>query len=336
MPHQSENYQAVTDPILSVGQLRKSFVVEDTLTQRIRRLFSREAPSRVMALDVEGFSVARGETLGILGESGSGKSTLARVLMGIYEADGGQAKLGGREVIGVSGHERMAVLRQMQMIFQDPFGSLDPRMTVRQIIAEPLKIHGIKPEGGMEKMLQQALHEVGLEPGALERYPSEFSGGQRQRIGICRALILSPSLIIADEAVSALDVSVQAQILELLMQLRVDRQLSLLFISHDVAVVRQISDRIILLYHGHLVEELPADRLIDGAHHPYTRRLLESAMYLREGNPLKARAQSIAPVFPAEGCCYRNICPLQTAECGKVPPLLQIGENHRVACWHHG
>ncbi len=336
MPHQSENYQAVTDPILSVGQLCKSFVVEDTLAQRFRRFFSRAAASRVMALNIAGFSVARGETLGILGESGSGKSTLARVLMGIYEADSGQARLAGREVVGASGVERMAVLRQMQMIFQDPFGSLDPRMTVRQIIAEPLKIHGIKPEGGMEKMLQQALHEVGLEAGALERYPSEFSGGQRQRIGICRALILSPSLIIADEAVSALDVSVQAQILELLMKLRADRQLSLLFISHDVAVVRQISDRIILLYHGHLVEELPADKLIDGSRHPYTRRLLESAMYLREGNPLKPRPQGAVSTFSAEGCCYRSICLIQTAKCSEAPPLLQVGAGHRVACWHHG
>jgi oligopeptide/dipeptide ABC transporter ATP-binding protein len=327
------------ESVLVVGPLRKSFAVEDSFVQRLKRFFNGDSVRQVIALDIPGFSVGRGETLGILGESGSGKSTLARVLMGIYEADAGSARLNGRELVGVRGAEKLATLRQMQMIFQDPFGSLDPRMTVRQIISEPLKIHGIKPEGGIDGLLVSALKEVGLEPGALERYPAEFSGGQRQRIGICRALILGPRLVIADEAVSALDVSVQAQILELLMSLREKRQLSMIFISHDVAVVRQISDRIILLYHGNLVEELPADSLIEGSKHPYTRRLLESALFLREGNVMRERPDTAAKIAHAnapDGCCYFAICPRRSEKCQQKPELIEVGVGHRVSCWHHG
>ena len=331
---------ATVDPavVLQVGALRKSFSVEDSFWHRLKRLISREPPRHLTALDVPGFSVARGETLGILGESGSGKSTLARVLMGIYDADAGSATINGRNIIGVSSSERLKALRDMQMIFQDPFGSLDPRMTVRQIISEPLKIHGMRPAGDTDQLLIQALKEVGLEAEALERYPSEFSGGQRQRIGICRALILSPSLIIADEAVSALDVSVQAQILELLMNLRVRRQLSMIFISHDVAVVRQISDRIILLYRGNLVEELPADKLIEGASHPYTRRLLDSALFLREGHGLGAHQNAAVEgrgCDNALGCCYLGVCPIGDAKCDEKPPMMNTDAGHRVACWHH-
>ncbi len=321
--------------ILVVGALRKSFAVEDSFLQRLRRLASGAPPRQLTALDIPGFSVGRGETLGILGESGSGKSTLARVLMGIYEADSGSAKLNGRDLVGVGRTERLAALRDMQMIFQDPFGSLDPRMTVRQIISEPLKIHGITPDGGRDQAMIQALREVGLEADSLDRYPSEFSGGQRQRIGICRALILGPSLVIADEAVSALDVSVQAQILELLIGLKARRNLSMIFISHDVAVVRQISDRIILLYHGHLVEELPADSLIDGARHPYTRRLLDSALFLREGNVRHAMEHSPSAddkTAGPDGCCYFSVCPKRGDKCLQKPELLETAPGHRVAC----
>ncbi len=323
--------------ILTVGSLQKSFVIEDSPLQRLKRAVFRTPARKLVALDIPGFSVAAGETLGILGESGSGKSTLARVLMGIYDADSGSATLNGREIIGARGAVRLAALRDMQMIFQDPFGSLDPRMNVRQIISEPLKIHKIKPAGGIEAALIGALKEVGLDADALDRYPSEFSGGQRQRIGICRALILGPKLVIADEAVSALDVSVQAQILELLLQLRQSRQLSMIFISHDVAVVRQISDRILLLYRGHLVEELPADQLIDSARHPYTRKLLESALFLREGNILAARSEKNTPASAdpgSDGCCYLTVCAHVTDRCQTRPPLVEIAPRHRLACWN--
>lgn len=272
----------MVNTILDVKNLNKSFIVERSLSRKIKNLFSKKALETVHALNNVSFCVKEGETLGILGESGSGKSTLARALMGIHGVDSGSATLLGREVIGASGQERLSILRDMQMIFQDPFGSLDPRMTVRQILSEPLKIHSINPEGGIESFLENAITEVGLDKEALDRYPTEFSGGQRQRIGICRALVLNPKLIIADEAVSALDVSVQAQILELLMDLKKKRGLSMIFISHDVAVVRQISDRIILLYHGDIVEELDADKLLTDAKHEYSKKLLGAALSLRE------------------------------------------------------
>lgn len=321
-------------PVLVVRDLNKTFLIESSFVAALKKRLHKQQPDLLRALHGLSFDVMPGETLGILGESGSGKSTLARILMGIYEPDSGSAMLLGKEIVGATGARRLAILRHMQMVFQDPFGSLDPRMNVRQIISEPLKIHGIKPADGIEAVLSQALHEVGLDSDALERYPSEFSGGQRQRIGICRALMLCPKMLIADEAVSALDVSVQAQILELLARLRIERQLSMIFISHDVAVVRQIADRVILLYRGHLVEELNADDLIDGARHPYTRKLLGAALFLREGN----KAGSVVSEQPhnsavSSGCCYRSSCSEAFEKCSVSPELAEINPGHRVACW---
>lgn len=320
--------------VLEVDSLSRSFSVEKSLLHSAVDRLRGIVPQSLQALHEVSFSVARGETLGLLGESGSGKSTLARVLMGIYEPDSGLAKLCGREIFGVSGSERLAVLRDMQMVFQDPFGSLDPRMTVRQIISEPLKIHGLMPRENVDAFLTRALADVGLEAGALGLYPSEFSGGQRQRIGICRALMLNPALLIADEAVSALDVSVQAQILELLIRLRSERNLAMLFISHDVAVVRQISDRIILLYRGNLVEELPADQLLENGCHPYTRHLLAAALFLREGDrlPDASPANVSAKVETGSACCYFQACPKAGKECQQRPQLREIKPGHRVAC----
>lgn len=321
-----------TEKILEVKGLCKSFEIESSFVAALKKRIQGRKPDSLKALDDVSFDLKKGETLGILGESGSGKSTLARILMGIYQPESGSAQLLGQEIINAAGRSRLDILKNMQMVFQDPFGSLDPRMTIRQIISEPLKIHGVKPAVAMDEFLAGCLKEVGLDDGALVRYPSEFSGGQRQRIGICRSLILNPQLIIADEAVSALDVSVQAQILELLVRLRRDRQLSMIFISHDVAVVRQISDRILLLYRGNLVEELPADSLIDGARHPYTRTLLDAALFLREGRAATVNADK-KNKQTTEGCCYINDCPLADEKCQKNPELIEISPGHRVACW---
>lgn len=322
--------------ILEVMNLSRSFAVEGSMLQNIAHRLRGVSPQSLQALANVSFSIAPGETLGVLGESGSGKSTLARVLMGIYEPDSGSANLCGRNIFGLSSAERLAVLRNMQMVFQDPLGSLDPRMTVRQIICEPLKIHGLMPEKHTEGFLAKALCDIGLEESVLDLYPSEFSGGQRQRIGICRALMLNPALLIADEAVSALDVSVQAQILELLIRLRAERNLAMLFISHDVAVVRQISDRIILLYRGNLVEELPADSLLDSGCHPYTRHLLEAALFLREGG-LRPEVVSAGNVDAKPGgCCYQAICPQAEGLCDQRPELREIAPRHRVACHFAG
>ncbi|HAE39363.1 MAG TPA: peptide ABC transporter ATP-binding protein [Candidatus Riflebacteria bacterium] len=323
---------SVTSPVLEVAGLSRSFAIESSMLKNISDRLKGSKPQALRALHDVSFSIAAGETLGVLGESGSGKSTLARVLMGIYEPDSGTAKLCGREMFGQHGLERLAILKDMQMVFQDPFGSLDPRMTVRQIICEPLKIHKMMPGKDLDTFLLRTLTDVGLEAGALDLYPSEFSGGQRQRIGICRALMLNPKLLIADEAVSALDVSVQAQILELLISLRAERNLAMLFISHDVAVVRQISDRIILLYRGHLVEELNADQLLTHGCHPYTKHLLEAALFLREGAVLPKTTAAVAAPVSVEGCCYRAVCPQAANECQHRPTLREIAPNHRVAC----
>ena len=323
---------SVTSPVLEVTGLSRSFAIESSMLKNISDRLRGSKPQALRALHDVSFSIAAGETLGVLGESGSGKSTLARVLMGIYEPDSGSAKLCGHEMFGRQGAERLAIIKNMQMVFQDPFGSLDPRMTVRQIICEPLKIHKMMPAKDIDAFLISALADVGLESGALDLYPSEFSGGQRQRIGICRALMLNPGLLIADEAVSALDVSVQAQILELLIRLRAERNLAMLFISHDVAVVRQISDRIILLYRGNLVEELPADQLLTNGCHPYTRHLLEAALFLREGAVLPESTVAVAAPVSSDGCCYRSVCPLARIECQNRPALREIASNHRVAC----
>jgi ABC-type glutathione transport system ATPase component len=268
--------------ILEVKNLVKTFAIEQSLAQRLRALVKRSNPQEILALNNVSFTLKQGEILGILGESGSGKSTLAKILMGIYSANSGSATLNGQDLLHTKAKNRLELLKKIQMIFQDPFSSLNPRMTVKQILLEPIKIHKIQIQEPLNTFLGKRLAEVGLDPSALKAYPSEFSGGQRQRIGICRALMLEPEVIIADEAVSALDVSVQAQILELLLELKEKRKLSIIFISHDVAVVKQLADRIILLYKGELVEEIRAEDLLENPKHEYTKRLLKSALYLRE------------------------------------------------------
>jgi peptide/nickel transport system ATP-binding protein len=323
--------------LLKVTGLCKEFSLEN----RLFGFLSKEKKQRVKALNSVSFSLFSGETIGLLGESGSGKSTLARVLMGVYAPDCGKAFLNGTDIFSAlkNTNERLKIYRQIQMIFQDPYGSLDPRMTVRQIISEPLKIHGLYSGTECEKKLIKALDEVGLSADSLDRYPAEFSGGQRQRIGICRAMILDPAIIIADEAVSALDVSVQAQILELLCRLRSERKLAMIFISHDVAVVRQIADRILLLFRGNLVEEMPADCLLKDAAHPYTLDLLESASYLREGKLPKTadRTDEKTACFESadnlQGCCYRNVCSQAYDKCKETPEEVELHDGHRVFCW---
>lgn len=276
--------------ILEVNSLTKTFSMEQGFIGSICNFFSgkgKPEERKIKALDDVSFCVKQGEILGILGESGSGKSTLAKLIMGIIAPDSGEIRLLNENITGLASLRKLDTIQKIQMIFQDPFSSLDPRMTVKQILLEPLRIHRLVPKENIDEYLSSCLKDVGLDETALYRYPSEFSGGQRQRIGICRALILNPNLIIADEAVSALDVSVQAQILELLLKLQKTRNLSIIFISHDVAVVRQISHRIILLYKGRLVETIDSDKLLFEAKHEYTRKLINSALYLREKKGLK-------------------------------------------------
>lgn len=318
-------------PILHVTGLSKHFAIERSLMQTMRDRWQGHAAETVEALSQVDLQVFPQETVGILGESGSGKSTLARVLMGLYSPDAGTARFQERDLFSFDPVVRLQNLRLMQMVFQDPFGSLDPRMTVQRILEEPLRVHQFVPAAEWPGRLANGLAEVGLETDALGRYPAEFSGGQRQRIGICRALILDPQLLIADEAVSALDVSVQAQILELLFRLKSSRKLSLLFISHDVAVVRQLADRVLVLYRGRLVESLPADCLLKDAAHPYTRRLLGAALELREGG--KSSEEASGATLRDGGCPCRTICQAFQPVCEKRPVMEELHPGHRVACW---
>lgn len=323
-------------PVLSVLGVGKAFELERPLWNRCADWWSGHPAPRIQALSDVSFEVGAHETVGILGESGSGKSTLARVLMGLHQADAGHAMLQGRSLFSADRGVILENLRHMQMIFQDPFSSLDPRMSVRRILEEPLRIHDAEHSSGWGARLESGLAEVGLERDVLDRYPSEFSGGQRQRIGICRALILNPTLLIADEAVSALDVSVQAQILELLLRLKEARGLSLLFISHDIAVVRQISDRVLVLYRGKIVESMPADCLLRDPAHPYTRRLLDAALHLREGAQLTADAADATGgnARGATGCPSRDRCARASSACTDSPALAELHPGHLVACHH--
>ncbi|NLM18325.1 MAG: ABC transporter ATP-binding protein [Candidatus Riflebacteria bacterium] len=271
----------MNENLLEVKNLTKEFLVEKNFKTRILNALGKKEPEKILAIDDVSFNLRKGEILGVLGESGSGKSTLAKILMGIYKADKGQLLYNGKDI--TTGKRSLSLLREMQMIFQDPYSSLNPRMTVKQIISEPLRIHGLYSKKDSQPFLVDALEEVGLQEDVLNKYPAEFSGGQRQRICICRSMILNPSLIIADEAVSALDVSVQAQILELLVELKSKRGLSMIFISHDVAVVRQIADRVLVFQKGQLKSKINPEDLVRAHGDEYTRKLIESAIYLREG-----------------------------------------------------
>jgi peptide/nickel transport system ATP-binding protein len=330
--------------LLQADGLSKAFDLERSFARRTLDWWHGRQAETLRALDKVSFVLHTEEVLGVLGESGSGKSTLARILMGLISPDSGTASLGERDLFASARAERLEILRRMQIVFQDPFSSLDPRMTIRQILLEPLQIHGHGRPEDWSRRLNEGIQEVGLAPEILDRYPAEFSGGQRQRIGICRALMLEPILLIADEAVSALDVSIQAQILELLQRLRASRKLAMIFISHDVAVVRQLADRVLVLFQGRLVEIMPADCLLTDACHPYSRRLIQAALRLREGSPGDEAGSSAAPEDVGHlianktvpGCLLQGNCPHQLECCREPPPLFPVHPQHQVACWKFG
>jgi ABC-type glutathione transport system ATPase component len=236
--------------------------------------FGMRPAGHVRAVNDVSLSIETGETLGLVGESGSGKSTLGRMLLRLIDADSGEVLFDGKDVLRASGAELRRLRRDMQIIFQDPFGSLDPRMDVEQIVSEPLAIHGGEQRGNRRQLMVEALRAVGLDESALRRYPHEFSGGQRQRVGIARALVLRPRFIVADEPVSALDVSVGAQIVNLLKQLQREFQLTYLFISHSMPIVRYLADRIAVMQHGEIVEIGSTEQITSAPQHPYTRTLL--------------------------------------------------------------
>jgi oligopeptide/dipeptide ABC transporter ATP-binding protein len=292
----------------------------------------------VHALDGVTLDIAEGETLGLVGESGCGKSTLGKTLVRLYEPDAGQVELMGVDISHLGPAKLRPLRRQMQMIFQDPFASLNPRSTVARILEEPMLVHRTAARAERKARVAALMQRVGLRPEQGARLPHEFSGGQRQRIGIARALALSPKLVICDEPVSALDVSVRAQVLNLLAELRDEMGLAYLFISHDLAVVRHIADRIAVMYLGRIVEVGPAAAVWSGPLHPYTEALLSAvpstrATHRRTRLPLDGDLPS--PLDPPSGCRFRTRCPRATALCAaETPPMRPFAAGHLAACHH--
>ncbi len=316
-------------PLVAVRDLTKHFVVGGRGLFRKKRL--------LRAVDGVDFEVAAGETLGLVGESGCGKSTTGRLVVGLLEPTAGTVAFAGRDVANLDGRERIAQRRDAQFIFQDPFGSLNPRMTVENIVAEPIEAAGVMTRAERRERVRELLQVVGLDRNHATRYPHEFSGGQRQRIGIARALALNPKFVVCDEPVSALDVSVQAQVLNLMIRLQREFDLTYLFIAHDLAVVRQISTRVAVMYLGRIVEIAPRHALYDDPLHPYTQALLASVPVVRAGQrrrtpPLAGDVPS--PVDPPPGCHFHTRCPLAFDRCrAETPPLREVAAaGHRVAC----
>ena len=299
-------------------------------------------PRKLYAVSDVSFRLEAGETLGIVGESGSGKSTLARALIRMVPAAGGKVVWLGEDLLGVGSETMRDRRRDVQMVFQDPLASLNPRMTVGEIIAEPLKTHfPDTPKDEVRAKVQDMMRKVGLLPNLLNRYPHEFSGGQCQRIGIARALILQPKLIICDEPVSALDVSIQAQVINLLRDLQEELGLSLIFIAHDLSVVKHISTRILVMYLGNLMEIAPARDLINTPRHPYTQALISAVpipdpVIARAQEPVAVEGELPSPLSPPSGCVFRTRCPKSQASCAAEKPVVrEPSPGHMVACPFH-
>jgi peptide/nickel transport system ATP-binding protein len=303
---------------------------------RVRELCVDYGPRRV--LHGVSFDLAQGETLALVGESGSGKSTLARALAGLLDVSGGSARFAGVELRGLSPREWRPLRRRLQLVFQDPSSSLDPRLRVASIVAEPLAIHRLVPRAARGAKVAELLAQVGLAPDLAARWPHQLSGGERQRVGLARALALGPELLLLDEPVSSLDVSVQAQILNLLASLRRERGLAYLLIAHHLGVVRQLADRVAVLFAGRLVEEGPNERLFAAPLHPYTRALLAAAPRPVAGELPRAVGAAAGEAPPAPGgCAYRLRCPLASERCAReLPALRELAPGQRAACHHAG
>jgi oligopeptide/dipeptide ABC transporter ATP-binding protein len=322
----------MTEHLLEVRNLKKYFPIKGGI-------FGRNV-AQVYAVDDVSFRLKKGETLGLVGESGCGKSTLGRTILKLYEPTGGRLIFENEDITDLSVGQMRAKRKNLQIIFQDPFSSLNPRMTIGSILAEPLKIHKICEGNAAKKVVDMLLEEVGLNSDAAMKFPHEFSGGQRQRVGIARALALNPKLIIADEPVSALDVSIQSQILNLMVELRKKYELSYIFIAHDLAVIEHISDTVAVMYLGRIVEMASAENIYLRARHPYTKALI-SSIPSPDFSGSKPAKQTLhgdvpSPIDPPPGCHFHPRCPAATDHCRQEAPVLKnVGSKeqvHMAAC----
>jgi oligopeptide/dipeptide ABC transporter ATP-binding protein len=316
-------------PLLQVRDLHKHFPVR-------KGVFSRVV-GQVKAVDGVSFDVREGETLGLVGESGCGKTTVGRSLLRLIEPTSGQVRFGAQDVLAAPPRELRALRRHMQIIFQDPYASLNPRMSVADIVGEGLRVHGlVRGRRELQERVRELLARVRLDPAYAERYPHEFSGGQRQRIGIARALSLSPKFIVCDEAVSALDVSIQAQVVNLLMDLRDELGLAYLFVAHDLSVVRHISHRVAVMYLGRIVESAPTAELFGAPKHPYTAALLSAvpvADPARRRNRILLPGDVPSPLNPPPGCAFHTRCPAVMDVCRtQAPPVRSAAQGHDYVC----
>jgi oligopeptide/dipeptide ABC transporter ATP-binding protein len=314
----------VAEPLLAVEALNKYFLLRRSLVAGAMGVPHR----RVQAAKNVSFAIAKGESFGLVGESGCGKTTLGRLVLGLLPADDGAIRFEGHDITKAEPGDRRALRRQMQMVFQDPYSSLNPRLRIGSALAEPIRLHGIVPPGQVQAEVARLLDRVGLPASAGTRYPSELSGGQRQRVGIARALSVRPKLLVADEAVSGLDVSVRAQVLNLLSDLRRDLGLTLMFISHDLGVIEYLCETVGVMYLGTMVEYGPTAAVFAQPAHPYTRALLAS---IPRADPSAAAAQDTplsgeppSPVDPPSGCPFRTRCPVAQALCETPPPRVTL------------
>jgi oligopeptide/dipeptide ABC transporter ATP-binding protein len=314
----------------------KSFDIAARLTHRLSGALGRPYKDQtVHAVDTVDLTIRKGEVVGLVGESGCGKSTLGRMVAGIMPPSDGSVLWQGTDIATLSPEAARAVKLKVQMIFQDPYASLNPRLRVAEIVGEAPRVHGMIPRGTFDAYVDAQLHRAGLDPAYKRRYPHQFSGGQRQRIGIARALAVQPEFLVCDEAVAALDVSIQAQILNLFMDLRAELDLTYLFISHDLGVVEHLSDRVVIMYLGRIVEEAPAEEIFAHANHPYTQALLSEVPRIeaRKKHFVGVKGEIPSPIDRPAGCHFHPRCPHAMPRCAiEAPALREIAPGHRSAC----